>query len=133
VLLADDYEGILKALTRLLRSSCDVVGHVSNGTELLATVERLRPDIVVLDLKMPGLNGLDACRQIKTAEPEVDVIVCTAADDHWLRGRAREAGASAFVPKFRMGEDLVPAIQKTRGTPAVDTPVDAIASRIPRT
>jgi CheY-like chemotaxis protein len=118
VLLADDYEGIRKVLTRLLRSSCDVVGHVEGGAELLETIGRLRPNIVVLDLRMPGLNGLDACRQIKTAEPDVDVIVCTAADDPWLRGRALEAGASAFVLKFRMGEDLVPAIRRTRLVPA---------------
>jgi CheY-like chemotaxis protein len=69
VLLADDCEGIRKALTRLLRASCDVVGHVSDGTALLETIERLRPDIVVLDLRMPGIDGLDACREIKTAKP----------------------------------------------------------------
>jgi two-component system response regulator DesR len=115
VVLADDYDGIRKALARLLRSSCDVVGHVGDGAELLGTIERLRPDIVVLDLIMPGINGLDACRQIKAAEPDVHVILCTAADDPWLRARALEAGASDLVLKFRMGEDLVPAIEKTRG------------------
>src|SRR5262245_66068187 len=99
VLLADDYEGIRKALTRLLRPLCDVVGHVSDGADLLEAIERLRPNIVVLALKMPGTDGLQACRQIKTAAPEVDVIVCTAAEDPWLPGRALEAGASVLALK----------------------------------
>jgi len=114
VLLADDYEGICRVLTRLLRASCDVVGHVNDGTRLLETIERLQPDVVILDFRMPGINGLEACREIKTAKPDVDVIVCTAADDPWLPVRALRAGASAFVLKFRMGVDLLPAIQRTR-------------------
>jgi DNA-binding NarL/FixJ family response regulator len=121
VLLADDYEGICKAMTRLLRASCDVVANVGDGTALLETIERLRPEIVVLDLRMPGIDGLDACREIKAAKPDVDVIVCTAADEPWLRVRALEAGASAFVLKCRMGDDLVPAILRTRSvTPVAD-------------
>ena len=117
VLLADDNEGIRNAFTRLLESSCDVVGHVSNGAQLLETIEQLRPNVVVLDLKMPGIDGLRTCRQMKTTAPDVEVIVCTADDDPSLRGAAVEAGASAFVSKFRAGEDLAAAVLRTGSVP----------------
>ena len=103
VLLADDDEGTRTAFTRLPGSLCDVVGHVSNGAQLPQTIEQLRPNVVVLDLRMPGIDGLRTCRQMKTTAPDVDVIVCTADDDPSLRGAAVEAGASAFVSKFRSG------------------------------
>jgi len=117
VLLADDYQGLHPALTRLLRPVADVVGHVYDGAALLDAVMHLRPDIVVLDVRMPGGNGLDACRQIKSSAPDVDVIVFTAAYDPHLRLRAFEAGASAFVLKFDVATSLVAAVQATR--PAV--------------
>ena len=103
VLLADDNEGTRTAFTRLPGSLCDVVGHVSNGAQLPQTIEQLRPNVVVLDLRMPGIDGLRTCRPMKTTAPDVDVIVCTADDDPSLRGAAVEAGAAAFVSKFRSG------------------------------
>jgi DNA-binding NarL/FixJ family response regulator len=114
VLLADDYPGMHSALTRLLAPWCDVVGGIEDAVELLAAIARFRPDVVVLDLSMPGVNGLQACRQIRNAQPDVNVIVCTAADEPWLAAKAVEAGASAFVLKCRIGDDLVRAIQATR-------------------
>jgi DNA-binding NarL/FixJ family response regulator len=121
VLLADDYPGMHPALTRLLAPWCDVVGGIDDAAELLEAIARLRPDVVVLDLSMPGVDGLDACRQIRSAKLDVDVIVCTAADEPWLAAQAVEAGASAFVLKCRIGDDLVRAIETTRSfTPAAD-------------
>jgi DNA-binding NarL/FixJ family response regulator len=121
VLLADDYPGMHSALTRLLAPWCDVVGGIEDAVELLAAIARFRPDVVVLDLSMPGVNGLQACRQIRNAQPDVNVIVCTAADEPWLAAKAVEAGASAFVLKCRIGDDLVRAIQTTSSvTPAAD-------------
>lgn len=114
VLLADDYPGLHPALVRLLRPECDVIGSVYDGVELLEAVVRLQPDVVVLDIMMPGIDGLHLCRRVKTAEPDVEVVVCTAADEPWVRAQALEAGASAFVLKSRMGEDLLPAIQRAR-------------------
>jgi CheY-like chemotaxis protein len=113
VLLADDYAGMHRVLTRLLTPVADVVGHVYDGAALLDAVMQCQPDIVVLDMKMPGANGLDACRQIKSSAPDVDVIVFTAADDASLRLRAFEAGASAFVVKFGVADGLVAAVQRT--------------------
>src|SRR5215471_1049824 len=116
VVLADDYDGIRTALTRLLTPVCEVVGHVSDGAELFDVIECLRPDIVILDLNMPGIDGLDACRHIKATAAAVDVIICTAANDTNLRSDALQAGASAFVVKFRVADDLIAAIQRTRSS-----------------
>jgi two-component system response regulator DesR len=114
VLLADDYAGLHPALTRLLMPIADVVGHVYDGAALLDAVMQHRPDIVVLDVRMPGAHGLDACRRIKWSVPDVDVIVFTAADDPDLRASAFQAGASAFVLKSRVATDLVTAVQRAR-------------------
>jgi DNA-binding NarL/FixJ family response regulator len=111
VLLADDYPGMTTTLTRVLRPFFDVVGQVSDGLELFDAATRLRPDVVVLDVRMPGLNGLDACRRLKTAVPDVCVIVYTGVDDDQLRAQAFAMGASAFVPKGRPGDELVTAIR----------------------
>jgi len=117
VLLADDYPGIHPALTRLLLPVADVVGHVFDGGALLDAVMQLRPHIVVLDVRMPSANGVEACRHIKSSAPDVHVIVLTAADDANLRVSADEAGASAFVVKFRVANDLLAAVRRTRSAP----------------
>src|SRR5262245_53255979 len=111
VLLADDYPGMTTALTRVLKPHFDVVGQVSDGLELFDMATRLRPDVVVVDIQMPGLDGLDACRRLKAAIPDVRVIVYTASDDDHLRARAFAVGAAAFVPKVRDGDELVSAIR----------------------
>ena len=112
VLLADDYPSLHSALTRLLASSCDVVGRAVDGIEAVASARRLQPDVVVLDMLMPGMNGLDECREIKSTAPGAHVIVMSAADDEDLSARALEAGAAALIPKVRVATDLVPAIQE---------------------
>jgi CheY-like chemotaxis protein len=111
VLLADDYPSMLVGLERLLAPSCDVVGRVADGVTLLDAAARLQPDVVVLDLNIPGIHGLEACRRLKQATPITQVIFLTAADDDLIRERAFDAGASAFVPKHRVSTDLLPAIQ----------------------
>jgi CheY-like chemotaxis protein len=116
VLLADDYPSMLVSLERLLAPSCDVVGRVGDGVTLLDAAARLRPDVVVLDVNIPGIHGLEACRRIKQALPITQVIFLTAADDDLIRERAFGVGASAFVPKHQVSTDLLPAIQSARRT-----------------
>ena len=98
-------------MARLLAPACEVVGEVTDGSALLAEVLRLRPDVVVVDLMMPGVNGLDACRQVRAAAPETRVIIYTATDDSAIKSLAFEAGASGFVLKGRAVEDLPEAIR----------------------
>ena len=112
VLLADDYANMLTAMERLLSSSCDIVGTVTTGAQLLDAARRLNPDIVVVDLHLPDMSGLDACRQLKAAAPDGSVILLTAANDPKVRQGAFESGASAFVPKYRAGDELLPAIER---------------------
>ena len=114
ILIADDYISLHEALTRLLTTSlaCDVDGRVCNGLEAIEYAGRLQPDVVVLDLVMPGMNGLDACREIKLVAPAAHVVVLTADADADLRARAIEAGAAALIPKYGVANDLVPAIQE---------------------
>ena len=112
VLLADDYANILTAMVRLISSSCDVVGTVTTGAQLLDAARRFAPDVIVVDLNLPDMSGLDACRQLKAASPRASVILLTAASDPKVREGAFESGASAFIPKHRAGDELLPAIEK---------------------
>ena len=112
VLLADDYQRLLDAWRRLLEPAYDVVGSVSTGHDVVAAARTLQPDVVVLDVGLPDVNGLEACRLIKEATPGVGVILVTAADDVDVRQAAFEAGASAFVLKYSPGNELEEAIQR---------------------
>ena len=110
VLLADDYAGLLSAWRRLLEPSCDVVGCVGDGRALLEAADTLAPDVVIADLSMPEVNGLEACRHIKHASPQTKVILVTAGGDPWVARAAFRAGASGFVLKHSAADDLLLAI-----------------------
>ena len=111
VLVADDHLDVTTAVCRLLATDCDVVGTVADGAALLEATQRLRPDIVVLDVNIPNVHGLEACRQITAVNPETKVIVFTAMIDEVVRERSFEVGASAFVSKLTSG-DLLMAIKR---------------------
>src|SRR3954467_11733476 len=93
VLLADDHRLLREAFAQLLEPGCDVVGAVADGRALLAAAQELRPDIVVLDIAMPLLNGLDAARQLKCRMPEVGLIFLTVNEDPDLVPEAFQVGA----------------------------------------
>jgi DNA-binding NarL/FixJ family response regulator len=112
VLVADDHAGMVTAIGRLLALDCEVVGSVADGRGLLEAVGRLRPDVIVLDLNMPDVNGLEACRQVMRADPNMKVIVLTAYRDAAIMKEALAAGACAFVAKQTVAEDLPSAIQR---------------------
>jgi DNA-binding NarL/FixJ family response regulator len=125
VLLADDYVGLLTAWRRLLEPSCEIIGCVRDGRALLDATTALTPDIVVADLSMPEMNGIDACRQIRREHPETKVILVTAGGDEYVARAAFRAGASGFVLKHS-ADDLLTAIQsvllgETFCTPGIDT------------
>lgn len=111
VLLADDYSGNLIGVQRLLGSWCDVVGVVSSGEAAVETARKLVPDVVVMDAKLEGIDGIEACRRISEELPGTRVIIFTGFDDPDLRHRAFAAGASAFVLKHRVAEELATAIR----------------------
>ena len=106
VVLADDHSHVLAALGRLLGSSCEVVGSVSNGGDAIEAVMTLRPDVLVADLMMPHSNGLEICRRVKHVAPETAVVIVTAFDDAEMQKVALEAGASAVIPKHAVADAL---------------------------
>jgi DNA-binding NarL/FixJ family response regulator len=112
VLLAEDYGPLVVALRRLLAPSCDVVGSVTDGLAVVDAAIRLRPDVIVLDLNLPTINGLEACGRIKDALPLCKVVVITASIDEAVMERAFELGASAFLLKHRVANDLGPIIHR---------------------
>jgi DNA-binding NarL/FixJ family response regulator len=112
VLVADDHPGIVRAVSRLLALHYDVAGSVADGRELLEAVQHLQPDLIVLDLNLSNVDGLQACRQITQVNPEMKVIMFTALDDPDLRRRTFEAGASAFVHKLALADDLLSAVKR---------------------
>jgi DNA-binding NarL/FixJ family response regulator len=111
-MIADDHPDLVKAITRVLALDYEVVGVVSDGGAVLEAAQRLRPDVIVVDLNLPNVNGLDACRQITQVNPEMKVVVFTAMDDPYLRQRALEVGASAFVCKVAGDCDLLATINR---------------------
>ena len=100
VLLADDYPDILKALSRLLAQDCEIVGSLADGSALLETAQRLQPDVIVLDVNLPNVHSLEACREITRLNPKTKVIMFTATADPIAGQEFFEAGACAFVSKL---------------------------------
>ncbi len=112
VMLADDHRLVREAFAHLLEVPCDVVGAVGDGRALLEAASELRPDIVVLDVSMPLLNGLDAGRQLKRLMPEVKLIFLTVSEDPDLAALAFRAGASGYLLKNSAASELLKAIQE---------------------
>ena len=117
VLLAEDHAEMATALCRLLALDCDIVGNVSDGSAAVEAAQRLQPDVIVLDVNLPKVHGLDACRQITRVNPAATVIVITATNDPEVRQRSIEVGAAAFVSKMaREGDgDLLSTIKRLCG------------------
>jgi DNA-binding NarL/FixJ family response regulator len=99
VLIAEDHPGVAKAVCRMLALDCDIVGTVADGSAVLEAAQRLQPDVIVLDLNLPHIHGLEVCRQITQVNPKARVIVFSAMNDPDVKQRSVEVGASAFVCK----------------------------------
>jgi DNA-binding NarL/FixJ family response regulator len=112
VLLADDHRLLREAFAQLLQPRCEVVGAVADGRALLEVAPALRPDIVVLDIAMPLLNGLDAARQLRRLMPGVKVIFLTVSEDPDLAAEAFRCGASGYLLKNSAASELLQAIQE---------------------
>ena len=96
----------------MLRPCCEIVACVSNGSEAVGAVSRLRPDVLVVDLKMPDMDGLEVCRRVKQVAPETDIVIITAFDDANVQAIALQSGAAAFLHKYSITETLEPTIQR---------------------
>ena len=110
VLLADDHTLVLEGFRRIVEQRCEVVGAVEDGRALLEAATRLRPDLILLDISMPLLNGLDAARQVKKTQPEVKLVFVTMHADPAYVSEAFKAGASAYLLKRSAARELDQAI-----------------------
>jgi DNA-binding NarL/FixJ family response regulator len=134
VLVADDHPLILQGLRRSLEAcdDIDVVGEARTGTEVLPLVERRRPDVVVLDLHMPGMDGAACIAEIKRTSPEVKAIVLSASDERASIESATKAGASAYVIKSVSSVDIPALIrQVAAGYTVFQAPSDDAAEGAP--
>ena len=125
VLLADDHTLLLGAFEKLLAGECDIVGQVGDGRALVAAAEAHKPDLIVLDMSMPLLNGLEAGRQIKQRHPEIKLVYLTMNEDADLAAEAFRIGASAYLLKRSAASELPLAIREVMQGRTYITPLIA--------
>jgi DNA-binding NarL/FixJ family response regulator len=112
ILLADDHAIVAEGVAQILRAEFDLVGIVADGAALVTTALKLRPDVVVADIAMPVVNGLEAMNRLRAEANDLKVIFLTMHADASLAAQALKAGASGYVLKHSAGEELVRAIHE---------------------
>ncbi|MEJ2008409.1 MAG: response regulator transcription factor [Acidobacteriota bacterium] len=112
ILLADDHVMFTEGLQRILAPQFDIVGIVENGRELIATAEKLRPDVVVADISMPSLNGIEAARRLQKMPRPPKIVFLTMHEDTTFATAAFRAGASSYVLKRSAPAEIVIAVQE---------------------
>jgi DNA-binding NarL/FixJ family response regulator len=117
---------LVDALKGILEPRCDVVGTVGDGRALLEVAAKLQPDVIVLDIAMPRLNGLDAARHLRRTMPKIKLIFMTMNEDPDLVGEAFRAGASGFLLKQAAAFELMDAIEKVLKGGSYVTPSAAV-------
>jgi DNA-binding NarL/FixJ family response regulator len=123
VILADDHTLLLEAFAKLLADECEVVDTVADGRALVESVARLKPDVIVADIAMPLLNGIDAARQIKQTQPDSRIIFLTMNEDPDLAAEAFRAGASGYLLKRSAASELQTAIREVMKHRSYVTPL----------
>ena len=112
VLLADDHRIVAEGLESLLSEDFDLVGTVRDGDALIAAARRLHPDVIVTDISMPGMNGLDAIRELRRQGVTAKVVTLTMHADPQLAVDALRSGATAYVLKHSAGDELIAAVRE---------------------
>jgi PAS domain S-box-containing protein len=119
ILIVDDHEAVRKSIRALLslRSEWAVCGEAEDGVEALEKARSLLPDLVLMDVSMPRMNGVEAARRIRGEMPGIEVIVISQNDPNLVSRQAADAGASSYIPKSELGKRLLPAIEKVISRP----------------
>jgi DNA-binding NarL/FixJ family response regulator len=114
ILIADDNEYVRRGVKAILSSAadCEVCGEAIDGTEAIQRVLELLPDLILLDISMPGLSGLDVARAVREKAPATRIVIMSQHDPAVLLPRAMQAGAHACVDKSRLAMDLLPTIER---------------------
>lgn len=134
VLIADDHTLVAEAFKRLLEPECEVVGTVGDGRALLKAAPQLQPDLVLVDLNMPLLNGLDASEQLKQSLPKIKIIVLTMNEDPEIAAETMDRWASGYLLKKSAGSELLKAVREVLHggkyvTPALQEAIAEIVAR----
>lgn len=124
VLLADDHPAVRESVLRLLAPEYDVVGAVGDGQSLIDAMDRLRPDVLVLDISMPVMSGIQAARRIKEAGSQVRIVFLTIHEDPEFVRETVAVGALGFVSKPRLASDLPLAIREVLAGRSFVSPTD---------
>ncbi len=111
ILIADDHALMVEGLSRLLTNEFEIVGTVANGREALAEAERLKPDVILLDVGMPEINGIETARRLNNTLPSIKIVFVTQQLDPAYLHAAFSAGAKAYVAKQSAAKELVEAIR----------------------
>src|ERR1700692_2139826 len=111
VLLADDHDIVAEGLRRVLETSYEVVGVVSNGRALLTAAEQLKPDVIVVDVSMPLLNGIEAARRILKTSQQIKIVFLSMHPDIGYVTEAFRAGGSAYILKISAGAEILTAVR----------------------
>jgi DNA-binding NarL/FixJ family response regulator len=129
LLLADDHPLIIAGIRRTLEhvEDIEVVGEARSGDELLQLVERRRPDIVLMDFKMPGMHGVEMIERIRANSPDVKIVVLSASDDRPTIDSALQAGASAYVLKSAHRVDIASVLRQASSGAVFHAPAAAPA------
>ncbi len=114
VLLVDDSDSMIERAAAVLKPECVVVGKAHNGVDALNAVGSLRPDVVVLDISMPGMTGLEVASALRHRGSTAAVVFLTVHDDQDFVNAAHEAGGTGYVVKRRLASDLMVAVQEAR-------------------
>jgi len=125
VLIADDHPILAEGVRGLLEPEFEVVGVVADGQELIATAKQIRPDVIVADITMPSLNGIEAAMQLRDAGVTAKVVFLTQHRDVAYARRAMEAGAAGYVLKHSVSSELVTAIREALRGQTYITPLIA--------
>lgn len=112
ILIADDHDVILDMVLCLLQADYEVVGTANNGIDLVSEAQRLQPDVVVLDITMPILNGIEAAREIHDAGMKTRIVFLTVHERASFVRACFEEGGLGYVTKSRLKTDLIPAIRE---------------------
>jgi DNA-binding NarL/FixJ family response regulator len=128
VLLADDHPIVVEGLCRVLGTNYDVVGVAGDGRALFAAAEQLQPEVIVADVSLPLLNGIEAVRQIRKADQEVKIVFLSMHSDPAYVAEALQAGGSAYVVKNFAGIEILTAIRLAlQGRTYISSSVDRVA------
>lgn len=112
ILVADDHEEVRNLIVRMLQRQFEVLAALGDGPSFLEAVERLKPDLCILDISMPNMSGIEVAQRIKERDSKIRIVFVTLHDDFDFQTAAFATGAEGYVTKARMAGDLLPAIRE---------------------